>query len=234
MTALGFAGGRIVGTESAVATLRDQPFGQAMLWVVAIGLLGYVLWRFVQAFMDPEHKGDDATGLARRFGLAVSGITYLALSIFTFRLIMGSGSSGSSGSQKSTGMLMQYEWGIWVIGLIGAVFIGVGCYHLYRAYAIKFSDDWKTHEMDPAVCKWSIRLSRFGIAARAVAFALIGWFFIQAALQADPSEARGLEGALRTFYEQPYGQVWLGLIGFGFLCYGLYCVINARFKRINP
>jgi hypothetical protein len=235
MTALGFGGGRIVGTESAVESLRTQPFGQVMLWLVALGLVGYVVWRFVQAILDPEHKGDDASGIARRIGLAISGLVYASLALFTFRLLLGDGGSGGSGgSQESTGTLMQYEWGIWVVGAIGVGFIGVALYQLYRAWAVKFDDNWKSAGMDPTTRTWSVRLSRFGIAARAVAFALIGWFFIQAALQSDPSEAKGLDGALRTFYEQPYGQVWLGVIGLGLLCYGIYCVLNARFRRINP
>lgn len=238
MTALGFGGGRIVGTQSAIESLRSQPFGQVLLWAIVIGLVGYVVWRFVQAIMDPEHKGSDLKGLAQRAGLIVSGLAYAVLSFTTLTLLIdGFGRSSSGGgdeSQQSAGLLMRYEGGIWIVAAIGVVFIGIGCYQAYRAYAISFSDAWKLDEMGIDTHKWSIRLSRFGIAARAVAFGLIGWFFIRAALQADPNEARGLAGAMRSFYEEPFGAVWLGLIGVGLVCYGVYCVVNARFRRINP
>ncbi len=238
MTALGFGGGRIVGTRSAIESLRSQPFGQALLWTIVVGLIGYVVWRFVQAITDPEHKGSDLKGLAQRTGLIVSGLTYAVLSFTTLTLLVDgfgrSSSGGGDGSQQSAGILMRYEGGIWIVAAIGVVFIGVGCFQAYRAYAISFSDAWKLDEMGVDTHKWSIRISRFGIAARAVAFGLIGWFFIRAALQADPNEARGLAGAMRSFYDEPFGAVWLGLIGLGFVCYGVYCVLNARFRRIDP
>lgn len=238
MTALGFGGGRIVGTSSAIESLRSQPFGQVLLWAIAVGLIGYVVWRFVQAIMDPEHKGSDLKGLAQRAGLIVSGLTYAVLSFTTLTLLIASfgrsSSGGGDGSQQSAGLLMRYEGGIWIVAAIGVVLIGVGCYQAYRAYAISFSDAWKLDEMGIDTHKWSIRISRFGIAARAVAFGLIGWSFILAAVQADPNEAQGLAGAMRSFYEEPLGAVWLGLIGLGFVCYGVYCLVNARFRRIDP
>ena len=237
MTALGFAGGRIVGTRSAVETIRSQPFGQAILWAVAIGLTGYVVWRVVQAFADPEHRGSDFKAMVQRVGLAISGLVYAALAVFTVRLLAGNGGQAAGGgdeSQRSTAMLMQYEWGVWLVGLIGLSMIGVALYQAYRAYSIEFEKDWRTGEMGPIVLHWSVPLSRFGIAARAVAFALIGWFFLRAAIQADPSEARGLDGALRSFYDEPWGEVWLATVGIGFVCYGIYCALNGRFKRINP
>jgi hypothetical protein len=234
MTALGFSDGRITGTRGAISTLRDNPLGSTLLYVIAAGLFGFFLWRCIQAIFDPEGKGDDAKGLARRGGLLISGATYALLGAFTIRLTLGSasGSSEQSGSQERTAMLMEHEWGIWLVGLIGVAIVGVGLYQAYRAYAIPFRDHWKTHQMSHATLVWSTRASRFGIAARAAAFLLIGWFLIQAALQSDPSEAQGLSGALRAFYEQPYGEFWLGTIGAGMLCYGIYCGINARYKRI--
>jgi hypothetical protein len=235
MTALGFSGGRIVGTESAIQTLRTQPFGQFLLWAVALGLIGYVVWRIVEAVGDPERRGNDFKGLAQRIGLGVSGLTHATLAVFTVRLALGRGDQASDdGNEASTAMLMQHSWGIWIVLAIGLVLIGIAGYQAYRAYAIKFERDWHVAEMSAQTRRYSVALSRFGIAARAVAFGLIGWFFVQAAIEADPSEAKGLTGALRSFYEEPYGEVWLTLIGLGFVCYGIYCAINARFKRIRP
>jgi hypothetical protein len=235
MTALGFSGGRIVGTHSAIETLRSQPFGQAVLWAIAVGLVGYVVWRLVEAFADPEQRGQGTKALIRRLGLAISGLVYAGLAVFTVRLVTGSGAGGNQDqSQESTAAVMQYEWGIWVVALIGIGFIAVAAYQGYRAYATKFEQDWRTDQMSPVVRHWSVALSRFGIAARAVSFALIGWFFVQAAYRADPSEARGLDGALHEFYDEPHGAVWLALIGIGFICYGVYCALNAKYKQITP
>lgn len=236
MTAFGFRGGRIVGTQSAIETLQSQPFGQVIAWAIVVGLAGYVVWRFVQAVVDPEHKGSDAKGLLRRAGLVVSGSTYATLAFFTASELLGggSGASGEQSTRESTATAMQYEWGAGLVGFFGLAVIGVGCYQFYRAYALTFTDDWRAGEMDAPTRRWATRVSRFGITARAASFGLIGWFFLQAARQADASEAVGLAGALQAFSEGRLGTVWLAAIGVGFVCYGLYCMVNARFRRINP
>lgn len=237
MTVFGYAGGRLTGTEGAIESLRSQPFGQILLWAIGIGLIGYVVWRLTEAVMDPEHNGSDAKGILKRVGFFIVAVSYTSLAVFTIRAAMGSSSSGDGGSnstQQSTQTIMQYDWGLYLIGLVGLVFIGIAFYQGYRAYTAKFLKKWKTGQMNSESVKWATIVSQVGIAARALAFLLIGWFFLQAAIQADPSEAQGLEGALRTFREQPYGTVWLAAVGFGFVCYGAYCAINARFKHIDP
>jgi hypothetical protein len=234
LTVLGFSGGRIAGTRGAIDTLHSQPFGQFILWAVVLGLFGYSLWRFVQAFLDPESKGSDAEGLAKRTGLAISGLSYTSLGIFGLTRLIGSLGSSSDSESESAATIMQFPGGRIVVAIIGAVFVIVGCYQGYRAYSISFREHWSTAEMAPAVLRWSTHLSRFGIAARSVAFLVIGGFFIQAGWQADAAEAQGLEGALQSFFEGRFGAVLLGVVAVGFICYGIYCAINARFKRINP
>jgi hypothetical protein len=59
-------GGEATGPEGALSTIGQQPFGRALLAIMAAGLLAYALWRLVQAAVDPEHKGTDAKGLGQR------------------------------------------------------------------------------------------------------------------------------------------------------------------------
>lgn len=238
MTAFGFAGGRVTGAQGAIGVISGQTFGQLLLGLIAIGLIGFVVWRFVQSIKDPERHGTDAKGLVARAGLMISGFVYAGLALFTLRLVLpgGGGGSGSSGdnAQETAGWLMAYPAGIWLVGLAGAIVIGVALYQAYRVLSVSYRRQWDLSDMSPTEARWATRLSGVGIAARAVAFALIGWFLIQAALQADPSEARGLAGTLQSVTGRDFGPLWLGLIGIGFICYGLYCVVNGRYKRINP
>ena len=87
--------------------------------------------------------------------------------------------------------------------------------------------------MNARAQRWAIGLSRFGIAARGVVFALMGVFVLQAAIQADPQEARGLDGALESLQGQSYGPYLLGLAALGLVAYGAYCLLNARYRRIG-
>jgi len=71
-----------------------------------------------------------------------------------------------------------------------------------------------------------------GLAARTVVFGLIGWFLVKAAIEYDPQEAVGLDGALARLAEAPYGPVLLGFTAAGLIAYGLFCVAQARYRRV--
>jgi len=57
-------------------------------------------------------------------------------------------------------------------------------------------------------------------------------FIIQAARQSDPSEARGLGEALQTLFQQPNGPWILGVVAVGLVAYGIYMVIQARYRSL--
>ena len=53
-----------------------------------------------------------------------------------------------------------------------------------------------------------------------------------AAVQFDPDEAVGLDGALRKLADAPYGPVLLGLTAAGLVAYGLFCAAQARYRDV--
>lgn len=228
-------GGRTTDTQGALQSIVSQPFGQILLAIVAIGLVGYVLWRFVQAILDPENEGSDAKGVAKRIGYAISGLIYASLAFSAVKIIAGSSSgsgNGDSSTQDWTARVLAQPFGQWLVGLGGAFLIGLGFYYFYRAFTAKFRKKLKIREMSIAEERWATRLGQLGIAARAVVFIIIGFFLIQAARQSDASEARGLGGALGSLAGQPYGPWLLGLVAIGLIAYGIYMGVEARYRRI--
>ncbi|MBZ8180437.1 DUF1206 domain-containing protein [Oscillatoria salina] len=229
------AGGKTTGTKGALQTIAAQPFGQFLLVLVAIGLCGYVLWRFVEAIKDPDNKGTDAKGIAARLGYVGSGILYAGLAFNAALLAMGSSQGGGSGdsTQDWTAKVMQQPFGRWLVGIGGAIAIGVGFYMLYKAYSVKFRKKLNLSELNLEQEKWAVRISRFGLAAKGVVLTMIGFFLLQAAYQYDPSEARGLDGALQTLAQQPFGKFLLGIVALGLVAYGIYMWVEARYRRIR-
>ncbi|PSB11366.1 hypothetical protein C7B61_06200 [filamentous cyanobacterium CCP1] len=235
-------GGRTTDTEGALQTIMTQPFGQVLLGIVAIGLVGYALWRFVQALLDPlhSHEETDAKRIVQRLGYAFSGLAYGGLAITAVKLIAGAASAASGNGDTSnapqdwTALLMDQPFGRWLVGLGGLLTIGLGLSYLYQAYKLKFRDEFKLNEMTTTERRWTTRLGRFGIAARGVVFGVIGIFLIVAAWKFDPSEAIGLGGALQALSEQPFGPWLLGAVAFGLIAYGIYSGLEARYRRIEP
>ena len=228
-------GGQTTDQKGALGAIAAQPFGQFLLALVALGLIGYAIWRFVEAVQDPEHKGNDAKGLATRLGAAISGIIYASLAFSAIRLAMGSGASSSNNTstQDWTARLMSQPFGQWLVGLGGALIIGLGFYQFYKAYKAKFRKHLKLQEMSPTEETWATRLGRFGEGARGVVFVITGFFLLQAARQSDPNQARGLDGALQSLAQQPYGPWLLGIVALGLVAYGIHMGVQARYRRIN-
>lgn len=225
------------GTRGAVEAIAGQPFGSFLLILLVVGLCGYVVWRFVQAFADTEDKGSDFSGWAQRIGFMISGALYAALAFYAVRLsgwFEGS-SSQNSGSKKTelTAELMQSEAGIWFVGAVGATFGCVGLYQGYRALSKKFKDNWNTQHLSETEERVATRVGQVGIGVRAVTFVIIGFLIVKAAADADPSEATGLGEALRQIGQQPFGQALLIATAFGLFCYGLYCLINSRYRAMT-
>jgi hypothetical protein len=108
---------------------------------------------------------------------------------------------------------------------------GYGVYQLYRAYASKLSGQLQLGELGPGTRRWVVGLSRFGIAARGVVFCLTGFFLGRAAAMHDATEAGGVRkslGAIAEIGRWPFVVVALGLVA-----YGVYELVNARYRRIR-
>lgn len=233
LAALG-RGGETTDTQGALGTLVGAPFGRVLLALVALGLLGHALWRWVQAALDTEHKGGDAKGIAARVGYAAIGVVYAGLALAAVRLAQGSGGGGGSdqSAQDWTARLLAQPFGRVLVGLAGLAVIGIGGYQLYRAYTAKFREKLKLGEMSATEQQWTTRLGRFGFAARGVVFAIIGGFLIVAALQDQSDQARGLGGALDALASQAYGRILLGVVALGLVAYGIFMFAQARYRRM--
>jgi Domain of Unknown Function (DUF1206) len=223
-------GGKLTNQEGAFRTLAHQPFGKYMLTLVAIGLGGYSLWRLVRAAIGHGPEGADK-GFDRVAALG-SGIAYAVLCVLAVEILLGSG-SGSSGSQKKqTAGILGWPGGTWIVGIAGAVLIGIALYQGYRGVTKKFLDDSKVEEMSPRMRTWIGRVGLVGHLARMVVFGLVGIFTIKAAVDFNPQKAVGLDGALAKLQHNSYGPFLLGVVAAGLIAFALYSLSDARYRRI--
>ena len=232
-------GGKVTGSQGAFETIANQPFGKVMLFLVAVGLVGYVIWRFVSAIFDPEHNEDGVKNILRRLSYAVSGLIYGSLAFAAFRIVFSSGSSSSSSgnsgsSNQQTATLLSQPFGRWLVGLVAAGAVTYGFYCLYRGIKTKFRKKLKMAEMSSTEQTWAVRIGRFGLISKGIVSVIVGYFFAQAARSSDASEARTTAGALQAIQQGPFGAVLMGIIALGMLAYGIHLMVQARYRRISP
>ncbi|MDQ3778595.1 MAG: DUF1206 domain-containing protein, partial [Actinomycetota bacterium] len=195
---------------------------------------------FVQAFAERDEDEGEAKGEAKKWGkragYAGRGVVYAALTVTTVRLLTDSGGGGQSQNQEarqSTATVLDWPGGRWLVGLAGLAIIGAGVWNLYRAVARKFEERWRTGEMSETERKWGGRAAVAGHLARGVVFGLIGLFVTKAAIEYDPQDAIGLDGALQKLVNADHGPYLLGLTAAGLVCYGLYCLVDARYRDVS-
>jgi hypothetical protein len=226
-------GGETTDQRGVIQRIANQPFGEFALVVIALGLFAYALWRFVAAASDTEHKGSGAKGVAHRFAQFFSGAVYAAIAVSALKIVIGSGASGGDATQTWTARLMDAPGGTLLVVLAGVAALIGGLFQIHHGWAEKFRESLATNRMSSEKLRWTTRFGRWGYVARGVVFVIVGLFIVIAGLQADASEARGLEGALDTLAAQPFGQWLLALVAAGLACYGAYSIMEARYRRIG-
>jgi hypothetical protein len=220
------------GSQSdAFAFILEQPFGRAVLIAIAIGLCGYVLWRFTSALMDDEHRGNDAKGIGIRLASFGRGLIYAAMAIEAARMSINSGGGGGQGGEQQTqhwtAKLMDAPFGRWLLALAGLAVIGYGAFQLYLAWDSKLSKRIRLGDIDGRVRRKVVAISRFGIGARGLVFVIIGGSLVIAAMKHNAGAAHSTTGALQ---ELPLPM--LIVVGFGLAAYGVYAMVNARYRSM--
>jgi hypothetical protein len=226
------SGGHATGQRGALEIVAGSPFGGVLVGLIALGFLGYALWRGVQA-IAADGEGTDLKALGKRIGYGVSALVYAALAFSAAGLILGSASQRGGTPDDWTALLLSWPLGRVLVVCVGIAAIGLGLRELYQAYKARFLKYLKLNQMGEKVRKWTERWGRLGIAARGIVFGVVGTFLIRAALQYDPQEARGLGGALQTLARQPLGPWLLGAVALGLVAYGLFMLSVARYRHIH-
>jgi Domain of Unknown Function (DUF1206) len=225
------SGGTTTDQSGALAALAQQPFGEVLLAILALALAGYALWRFVQGVLDTDDKGDDEKAWAVRASKVGSGVSYAILCAAAVGILMGSGGGGSSsgGPKNTTAGVLGWPGGqVWVV-IASLVVFAVAGWNIYRGVAKKFMK--RLHP--PARMRAAVELvGVIGMCARGAVFGLIAGFLMKAALEFDPKEAVGLDGALARLAAEPYGKALLGFVAAGLVAFALYCFAEARYREV--
>jgi hypothetical protein len=232
------SGAQAKGTSDAFSALRDEPWGLAMLWALAVGLLAFAVWRVIDGYMDLEEEGKGAKGLIARAGQIITGILHAGLALTAARIALGlGGSSGGQGEDKAQSLsswLLTKPYGSEIIIAIGAVTCGAGIYYFYKAWSEKYRSAMRA---SPVVEKLEPMI-KAGLVAHGIVILMIGGFLVYAGLTADPDQAGAIGKAFETVRTQPYGQILLALLGLGLAFFGLFCWIEAIYRfvprRVKP
>ena len=222
--------------EGALQTVAQQPFGRFLLGALAIGLAAFAFWCFAQAVLGERLETNEDVNVFKRLGFAALGLLYGALCVMCAAIVVGAHdpaqSGGGKGETRATRIALEQPAGRYLVIAIGLGIVGGGLVLIYFALTQKFRKELKEGQMGDVERRWYMPLGVVGYLARGVVFVLAGFFLARAAWQYDPKEAVGLDGALSKLAQADYGPVLLACVGAGLLAYGLFCVVEARYREV--
>jgi len=212
----------------AFQQLNRGTFGHIVLWILAIGLAGYSLWRFSEAAFGPAGDSGKVGARAKSF---FRGCVYAFFAVSAFQVALGARAPSQAQRQQSmSAKVMEHTGGRWAVGAVGAVVVVVGLILVYEGLTQRFEKYLRTSGVSRRTRRIVTVLGTFGTAARGAVFALAGAFVIEAAMEYKPSKAAGLDGALRSLRDTPAGPWLLGLAAVGLIAFGLYGFAEARWR----
>jgi hypothetical protein len=218
--------------RGAFAELASQPLGTVLLWMLAIGLTGYALWRLAEAAFGSASEGRK-TGA--RLKSLVRGIVYAGFAASAFAFLAGNpGKSQKQKQQSVTAEVLHHSFGQVLVGLAGAVAVAVGIAFVVEGVKRKFLRELQLDRVSGATRTAVIRLGMAGTIARGVVFGIAGILIIDAAITFDPKKSSGLDGALRTLAQNGWGAALLWLLALGLLAFGLYGFAVAKWGKVRP
>jgi hypothetical protein len=217
--------------SGALRTLAEQPLGSVLVGAVAVGLLAMAIWQALEAAVGHrEDRGTERTleRLASLGRVAVYG--YFAWT--GYKVIKGANSDSADKQQSLSSDLMSSGGGRWLLGLGGVALAALGVGLIWYGLVKRFEKHLRTYEMNAATRTLARRLGVAGYASKGTAYGIAGVLFLVAAVTYDPDKARGLDAALNTLRDQPYGTVLLVLMALGIGAFAAFCVMQARYRKV--
>ena len=223
-------GGAEVDRRGALESVAGAPAGRLLLILLCAGFIAYIAWQLLRA---AAHRGDQGgwANAGRRLLALGTALVYAGLLITAVRVLTGSSTQSPQSSQDSwTARLLGASGGRLVVVAAGAAVIGAGVGLVVFAASRRFETPLDTARMSRAMRRASAVLGVAGQSARGLVFVIIGGFVVSAGFSADAAQSKGLDASLKTLAAQRFGAIMLSVVALGFLAFGLYSLIDARYR----
>ncbi|CAN5530848.1 DUF1206 domain-containing protein [soil metagenome] len=221
-----------VSATGALELIRSSSWGGPLLVLLGVGLLIYAGGMILEVTALATSEID----VSDKAQAAVMSVVYVALAVTTFSVAAGGGGGGRGGGadeEQGAAVLLNLPLGRFLVGALGVAGLALGAYAAYQGLKREFLPTLRTGEMSATMRAWSERLGEVAYVTKGAIFALVGWFLLQAALTYDAQEAVGLDGALHRVAAAGWGRAILLAVSVGLLAYGLFCWVEARYRRVG-
>lgn len=214
--------------SGAIAQIAQLPGGMVLLWIAVVGFFTLALWLVIQAILGIGYASTKRW--VRSLVAVAKAVAYLVLGLTALTFARGGTTNASSSTEQSSGGILAVPGGQLLLGLIGLIAFAVGVYLIYKGARQGFARDIVLPS--GTARRAIVVLGTVGYIAKGIAVAVVGVLFVIAAVIVNPSQASGLDGALKALAALPFGPAILIAVGVGLIAFGIYTFARARLARL--
>ena len=210
------------GMPAALRLLLSQRFGPWLLGGVVAGLAAIAVAHMVEAAFGRR-------GPVVRAGLAVNALGYAALATTAARLLLHLRQPAGSFERAGAFWLFGESWGPAVVEIVGVSVAAGGLWELAQGLLGRLT--FRRDLLPRGLATLLAVVCRFGLAARGLVLAALGYFLVIAAEKLDPRRVPSMEGALHALSQTALGPVLTAVIALGLCAFGVYMWTLMLLKR---
>lgn len=214
-----------------VSSLAGSGLTRVLLALIAVGLVLYILFRLMSIALIDEN---DLDAWAHRVGYFASVVTYTAIAWAAgSAAIRGARPESGSTVEQVSKALLEATAGRVALVIGGIVALGIAGYFVVKGVSRRFMSQIQVDECGPIERRIIEVTGAIGWVGRGIVVGIVALFVTWSAIDADPTDARGLDSSLhRLSGERTFGEPIVILLGVTLLVYALYCIVSSRRRRL--
>ena len=148
-------------------------------------------------------------------------------------VLLGSRSSQGGQQRGLIAQVLTWPGGTAIVLVVGIAVAAAGVGLVIEGWRRKFLKYLDHSDMNDSTRKLARWTGTVGSIARGLVVVLIGVLLVVAAVTGDKKDATGMDGALKSLLDLPYGSALLILASLGLLVFGVYALVEARYRRVG-
>jgi hypothetical protein len=223
--------------ESSFFVLLDGFMaGRILNWIIILGAVCFIIWRFYEAVQDPYQVGSGAKGILLRLGTGLSSFADAFIVLSVFQALFNQQKAPATGEpiqqRAKIEELLEMDWGKTIVLVVGAVVMLTALVLVFYGLSKRFTEALDSTKFS----KWQQyilhAIAYAGYLSRGIILGIIGFFLFKAALEKDSSNVVNTDKAF-DFIGDQVGHIFYIAVAAGTICYGVYMFVLGLNYDIN-
>jgi hypothetical protein len=214
---------------SMMAILNDYVIGKIFIWVILLGTVCYIIWRFYETIKDPYGYGKDMKGLAKRTGIALSTIADILIVYAAIRVLLGASNLQPDGQpieeRQMVNDLLQ-QGSSWLVICLGLGYLITAIIQFFYGITRGYKERVNIKQLSGPFRNTIHVLAWAGYFARGIILGIIGFFLVKAGIVKDATHVVNTDKAF-DFIGDHIGHVYFILVAAATICYGLFMFVQG-------